>query len=776
MSCLIESKENAKYREKTREFSRLSLISRVSCSLFAVILLCVITPAQTDQPQSKNKNDRQNRESLVRIETELVQIDIVVADKNGKLVRDLKREDFELFEDGKKQQITHFAAGTATRPATWLRVNKKTDAKGAVAVAAGAEAGAERYLVIAVDDFHIAPENLLIAKRTLQRFINEQMVAGDRIAVVTTSGNVGMFQQFTNEREVLERAIDRLSVQTREATSRYDSPRMTDYQAELIDLGDREALELAVQEVARAEGRNVGPPSSGGGGGRGGQGGQGGQGSQPEGTTVREMIENRARSMARMIINQNASYSRTTLDTLEGVIRSLRGLPGRKMLVLLSDGFYLGGRSASQVFDIRQITDAATRAGVVIYSIDTRGLIASPPGGDAAQPSGFIIPQLAGAQSRIETGAIQARRNGINALAVDTGGFLVRDNNDLNFGLQRVLDDNEVYYVLAYEPPESRRDGRFHKIEVRIADRPELKARTRKGYFAPAERPVEKQKEKPSEKIVQETQAAKSSQLKSGIASLFPLRDLPIELSADFVDTQERGLAVIINAYIDASALAFQQTNGLHIDALETTVAIFDERGKVVHSYGDRLNLSIKPETLETAVKQGFSYRSTISLKPGFYQARIAVREEGTARLGSASDWVEIPDLSRKQLTLSSILLSVGEDSQTVKEENYRPRPSTAKRRFKRGGKIDFLLFTYNAKLEKGSPDVVIQSQVYSGSKMVYASPLAKIPASADPSRLPFAARISLAGFDAGEYELLLMAIDRATKATAYRRVNFSVE
>jgi hypothetical protein len=151
--------------------------------------------------------------------------------------------------------------------------------------------------------------------------------------------------------------------------------------------------------------------------------------------------------------------------------------------------------------------------------------------------------------------------------------------------------------------------------------------------------------------------------------------------------------------------------------------------------------------------------------------------------LGSAASWVEIPDLSKKQLSLSSILLSEGEDNQIAKASNeaeatYQPKPSTAKRRFKRGGKVDFLVFTYNAKAEKGAPDVVIQSQVYSGSKLVYASPVVKIPAPAnvDRQRIPYAARVSLEGFDPGEFELRLMAIDRTTKATAHRRVNFTVE
>ncbi|MCI0665148.1 MAG: VWA domain-containing protein, partial [Acidobacteria bacterium] len=728
--------------------------------LIVAVALCTAITAQTDQSQSKQNKDRQSQDPLVRIETELVQIDLVVADKNGKLVRDLKREDFELFEDGKKQQITHFAAGTATKPATWLRAERPPQARENKTTVTTTEVRGGRYIVIAVDDFHLAAENLMIAKRTLQRFINEQLVAGDQIAVVTTSGNVGLFQQFTSDREVLERAISRLSVQNRTVTSSSDVPRISDYQAELIDLGNREALELAALEIMRLE--NVAPPPPPGG--RGGGGRPGGPGGQSPfgGVSARERAEEQAKSKARSIVAQNAHYTRATLDILDSTIRSLRQLTGRKMLVLLSDGFFLGGSSSSQFFDIRRITDAATRSGVVIYSIDARGLIAMPPGGDASTPS-RIETDLPGAQARIEMGSLDAKRDGINALARDTGGFLVINTNDLNLGLQRVLDDNETYYVLAYEPPESRRDGRFHKIEVRIADRPELKARTRKGYLAPTpekppEKSAEKQREKSPEKVAQEAKATKDAQIKSGLASLFPLREIPIEISVEFIDIAGRGPSALINAHIDASALELQRTNDLLTDTIDLTVAVFDERGKVAHSHSERLSLNLKASVLETIVKKGFSYRRHISLKPGFYQARIALREEGTARLGSAASWVEIPDLSKKQLTLSSILLSPGEDEQSLQNANetnlsYQPRPSTARRKFQRGGKVDFLVFAYNAKVEKGSPDVVIQSQVYSGSKLIYASPLAKmalIP-DADAQRLPYAARVSLEGFDAGE-------------------------
>ena len=170
-----------------------------------------------------------------------------------------------------------------------------------------------------------------------------------------------------------------------------------------------------------------------------------------------------------------------------------------------------------------------------------------------------------------------------------------------------------------------------------------------------------------------------------------------------------------------------------------------------------------------------------MALKPGFYQARVAIREEGSARMGSASKWVEVSDVGNKQLTLSGVLLSAGREVQNdlqLANSVYIPQPSSATRRFKKDGAVDFMVFAYNAKVEKNSADLVIQSQVFSGSKLVYASPIAKmtIPESADLQRIPYAARVSLEEFNPGPYELRVVVIDRLTKATAFRRVYFTVE
>lgn len=778
--------------------------------LLLATVFCFIVVAQNNQQKPSSS---QNQDAL-RIETELVQIDAVVTDKQGKPIPDLKREDFELYEDGKKQPLTHFAVGTAKQPPQWLTSGKKRTANTQATQTIAATENAGRYIVLAVDDYHLSASNLGYVKSALNKFIAEQLVAGDKIAVIATSGNVGLFQQFTNERDVLERAVNRLTVQTKITVDNTGGPRISEYQAELIEFGDPEALEIAINEIARVEG----VPSAGSGGGasgtdsrlgsgrqsgQGSGGGQGGgQGSKGNDQTAafREMMVARAKSYARTVLAQNANFTRATLDTLESVVRNLRTLPGRKLMVLLSDGFFLGGAGVySQIYDTRRLADAATRAGVVIYSIDARGLVALPPGGDVTDPAA-VDQTFPGTQIRIEQTAINAKRDGLGILAEETGGKLFFNNNDLNLGLQRVLDANETYYVLAYEPPESRRDGRFHKIEIRIAGHPELKVRTRNGYFSPdeklekeeklaAEKRQEKLKTLPPEKQAQELKAEKDKQLMTGLSSLFPLKDIPIEMAVDFVDVPSLSGATV-NLHIDAANLSFEQFKGRQQSAIDVTGALFDERGKVATSFSEHINLNVKPENLPQIIKRGFNYRRLAALQPGFYQARIAVREQVSGRLGSASGWVEVPNIKNGQLMLSGILLSEsGKDASqelpntadrqsSSGSEGYSLMPSSASRRFKPGSDMDFLLFVYNAKIEKSAVDLVSQTQIFSGSKLAYASPITKlqVPPDVDLQRVPYGARFSLKGLDAGQYELRLMVIDRLTKATAYRRVNFTIE
>ncbi|MBL8206639.1 MAG: VWA domain-containing protein [Blastocatellia bacterium] len=740
-------------------------------------------PPKTKEPQQKQPNQD---DATIRIETELVQVEAIVTDKSGKLVRDLKREDFELKEDGKPQELSHFSVGTSTRPARWITTESKTNPKEAATTTPTTtptttlEAGTGRYIVLAIDDLHLAFGNLVYARQALLKFVDQQLTPDDQVALITTSGQLGLHQQFTNNREILKRAINRLSfAERRVAINTSGVPRLTPYQAELIENNIPDALALAVNEIMA---KNPG--------------------------TTRQMAESEARSKARMIVSENTSLTRATLGTIENILRGLRGLPGRKTMVMLSDGFLLGGFSQGALYDVRRITDAATRSGVVIYALDTRGLIAMPEAFDASQP-GFGNEQPPGARMSIESSAMEANRDGLNALSRDTGGFPIFNNNDLSLGLQKIAEDTEVYYLLAFEPTVSYRDGRFRKLEVRVKNHPEYKVRSSKGYFAPDDKAtvkaaekeekerakLEEERAKNPDKAAKKELSARIDLLRDAMNSLYPLREIPVALSASFVDTGKgEGYAHLL-AHFDVANVKFEKANDRYNAALEVLVGIYDEKGKSVDTFSQKLALALKPATYERTLKSGFLFHRQIKLAPGFYQVRMVVVKEFPRQAGSSSEWVEIGDLSKKQLALSSIFLAADnevlfaalpqnekvEEEKKIEDQQVVPMPSQISHRFKRNSKFDFTVFAYNAKMDaNGKTDLAIQTQLYTtGNKLLLATPLTKIEMAAENKTAPFApyaARLSLDKFAPGTYELRLVVVDRVANINAKRSVSFVIE
>lgn len=182
------------------------------------------------------------------------------------------------------------------------------------------------------------------------------------------------------------------------------------------------------------------------------------------------------------------------------------------------------------------------------------------------------------------------------------------------------------------------------------------------------------------------------------------------------------------------------------------------------------------------------NYRKPVTLNPGLYQIRIAVREESTGRIGSASSWIEVPDIAKKKLTLSSIILLPGKIAEpltprtggdSVPNQAARKRPARVSRRFHRGDHLDFHVEIYNAHLDdRGSGKLSVRKQIFSGSKLINISSFDAVPTTdtRDGEPIPYAARLSLASFPPGEYELRLEVVDAGSKTTAFRSMNFTVE
>ena len=727
--------------------------------LFCLPILLAASAAQVPLPSPSPEP------TIPRIaaETELVELDVVVTDAQGRPVTDLGPDSFELLEDGQPRPISHFVPGFTTPPAA-------APAQPAEAPPAPSPTPADvvpraRSIVLAVDDYHLEPADLPYVTRALHRFIEEELVAGDQVMVVATSGSLGALQQFTTDREVLRRAVDRIRPQSRGyRPSPLDVPRITAYQAELIEAGDREALSMAVEEImASAPGAQ-------------------------QSMSWQERYEQRVHLMARQIVASTAHVTSLTLSALDRLVQGLRPVRGRKVVAFFSGGFFLGSSRETGRHEVEMVADAAARSGIVFYTIDVRGLTSTAPIADAALSGGANIRGARSATSEVTPGTrdsvelrgVNAARDGLNSLALDTGGLAFFDRNKLEAPLQKVLEDSAVYYRLGFEPRESPRDGHFHKVQVRIPSRPGLRVRGATGYFARGSEPA----------AAAATPAASGTEeasqlLRTALDSAYPMRGLPVDLAADFMGT-EAGDVVAATAWLDASRLPFRPAaGGREAAAFDIVGVVVDDKGKPVDQFSDRVELNLTPESKERALKNGLTYRKTLAVPPGLLQARVAVRADSSGLLGSATQWVEVPDRKRKDLALSSILL-LGEGAVpaaappggrgTVSFD--RPEGPEVSRRFARNGHLDYVLVVYGSGAPQAAPpaDVVVESALLSGSTVLTRS--APAPVAADgPGGLPMASgRLRLDPLAPGDYELRLTVSDRAAGATGTRSLRFTVE
>jgi VWFA-related protein len=684
---------------------------------------------------------------LAPVRVEVVRLEVVVTDKKGRPRPGLTRNDFTVLEDGKPQPIVQFQAFTRSAAA------KPDDATPAPAATQDGAEEAQlpaRYVVLAIDDVHMDFANLGRLQKAMARFIREDLRPEDQVALVTTSGSGAVYQEFTPDREVLRQTLSRLSAQNRRA-GWSGVPYLTEVHAELIERNDPLALDAAVQETMAA-----------------------GQFQDAE------SAERFVRQKARMIVAEAAYSSRLTLETLEGLTRGLAGLSGRKAIFLISDGFLTSITQGSNMpYDIRRIADAATRSNVVIYALDTRGLVASPPIAPAWSPA---RPQFssAGIVDAMNRRATEALSSAMNALAADTGGFLVEQSNDLRGGLKEILDDTEAYYVLAYEPSDAARDGRFRRIEVRLASVDGVRVRTRSGYFAPGARRAENEADPAALAARREEQ--RRAEMRTALFALAPLGAIPLQLSADYVSVERGVTQLVVSGRVDVSNLPFVEARGRRQATIEVVALVCDEAGAVLHTLPtERSSLDLDPGDFELLLRNGFPYQKTVPVPAGRYVVRFAAREDATGLLGSVRQTVQVPELVPGRFALSSLfLLKEDEDAEAPAASGAPPKlhNAQAQRLFANGDSLYAQIYAYNPRRDaEGHADVVSQAEILKGGELLGQAapePIEVGEAAAPPQ--PHTTRIRLGRFEPGDYELRLTVTDRLAGAMASQRVAFRID
>ena len=714
------------------------LARHTSSVLLFLLLACSAISAQTPTPSPQKSPD-----DVIRVYTELVQTDVMVFNKQGKFVNGLTKGDFELRIDGKPRPIEAFeqiTAGSneegqlaAARGTTTLNL------KSPVPLDRG------RIVFFYIDDFHMDLSGIIAAKKMINYFIDKEMGQNDQAAIASATGQIGFLQQLTTDRMVLRLALDRLNAKSYSVRD-IERPPMSEYEALLIDRLDRDVLDFFVTETIRM---NPG--------------------------MTRDTAAAIVRARAQAIQAQAARFNQNTLSGLQSLVQSAKNLPGRKLVFFLSGGFLIENRRGDSITQIRDITSAAAKNGVVIYSMDTRGLVASLQ--DASTERAF---DPSGRLSLSTFQELTVSQDGLNALAADTGGKAIFNTNDLSKGLAPAIRETSTYYLLAWKPDaESQKQRRFRNLEVKLTGRPDLTVRVRKGYFDldPTPAVAKTSAQQPPKTS---TPAAK---LRESIVAPYPVRSLPILISVDYYDVAGKGPLVSTAIQMPGEFLVFgEQPDGKIQAVIDLSGAYFDDKGVAKGSFLERIVTTAPSLDVAKTYRNDITFTYPAKLPPGLYQVRVAARDDKSGNIGSAHAWIEIPDLAKKKLAMSSLLL--GERTRSMitnvsDASGVSPVGLSASHRFRRESTLRFLIFAYNTTFSPTDqkPDVAVQVQVIRDDQPVITTALRKINTEGvnDLERLPYAAEIPLSELLPGRYLLQVTLIDRVSKQSTTRQTHFDV-
>lgn len=715
------------------------MIARLPKALVCLLLFAVLAAAQTQtRPEGKPSPSPapDQPEDVIKVYTELRQTDVMVFDSKGKFVDGLAREDFELKIDGKPAPITFFErveAGAGNEEAQWLAARDGRTPKPTGPTSHG------RKVLFFVDDIHMSATSIEQARGLIKKYLEYEQTEYDEAQIASASGNIGFFQQLTDNKTVLRYALERLTPYHRTGKD-FEIPPMSSYHAYQIERGDTVIFDYFVDELIK-QNRLL----------------------------TRPVAMDLVRARAANIMRQASHWVLKTLGALDNVIRDSTNVPGRKVLFFISDGFLINSNYTDMSNAIRSLASDAARAGVVIYSIDARGLVPPPVDNNASA-------DLTNRLVRSSQGEIFAFQDPLNALAEDSGGRALFNQNDLYAGVDRGLKETSLYYLLGWTP--ERTDDaptKFRKLEVSVIGRSDLTVRVRKGAFtldpAAAKTAKRSESEKPQTVV---------TKLQHALAASGPSREIPVSVALSYVDTPDKGPTLSVVMEIPIEALSSDVAAEKPSTSVDFAGGVFDREGKSTTTFGQNVKLA---EALKSGGRK-LTYTHTVFPRPGLYQVRVAARDALSGRVGTAKSWIQIPDLSAKRLTLSSLV--VGErPAANAEAGNVGPLfsnqvPLNVARRFKQDSFLRCLVFVYNATRTQPDrlTDVAIQVQVLRNNKPVITTPVKPVATQPgqDHDRLPYATDVSLKGLASGRYTLSITAIDRAAKTSASEQMRFDVQ
>ncbi len=576
----------------------------------------MICPAQ--QPQATAEVTQRDAPLTFSTAVNLVLVPVVVRDRAGHAVGTLKKEDFQLFDKGKLQEISKFSIEKTEAPPTLPDTSIETDPSGnpqAKATGPAAQPIAGHFIMWLFDDMHLSFGDLGQTREAAKRALKESFEPGTRAAIYTTSGHTSL--DFTDDREKLDATLDQIRPwPTIPVADPPDCPDISYFQADLIiNSSDQQALTAAESEYLICNpGQIPNQPGN----------------ASTAGPAVQAQIAGPVRGYAQRALNVGYQDTRNTLLILKGLVRRMSAMPGSRTIVMVSPGFYL---VTDHRIDEMDVINNAIRNNVVISSLDARGLYSITPGGKAENLGPNVSDALSMSAQNIklqyEHQSALANMDVLEELAQDTGGAFFHDNNDFAAGLKLVATQPEYIYVLGFAPQNIKLDGSYHKLKIVLRNDAGLQMQARRGYFERnhLEDPAEQAKE----------------ELREAFFSRDEIRELPVVLNTQYFKTGNLMARLSIMARIDAKHLRYKKAEGRNDDTLTVVGGVFDPDGKYVIGTQKVVDLKFRDQTLDALPEAGITVKTNLDVASGSYIVRLVVRDSEGKVMSALNGSVVIP-------------------------------------------------------------------------------------------------------------------------------------
>lgn len=671
--------------------------------LVALLAAVALIPAQ--QPSS---------DYTFKTDSNLVIVNVMVRDKQGKPIPGLKKEDFVLTENGKPQAVSVFEfQELSLEPAPPPPPPKPEAAAGEEPAEPKPEPepeGSQRYrdkrlMVLFFDFAGMSIADQLRAHDAAITFINEKLTESDMVSIVSFASGIRTDQEFTSDREKLLEAIEKFRI--------------------------GEGLMPSFESPIGADGAET-------------------ETEAPDDT--QSPVEE---------IEFDLFNTDRKLGALEHAVRNLAALPEKKAFIYFSSG--AGGSGAENQAQLRSTINAAVRANVSFYPVDVRGLMAIPPGGSASESGAKGTAVFTGKAQRSHRDKLAQQQETLSALAVETGGKALLDNNDLTMGMVQAQRDIQSYYTLGYYSSNDARDGRFRRIQIKIESHPQARLNFRSGYYG----------EKDWSAF---NSSDKERQLQEALLLGDPVTDLPIALEVNWFRLNPTKFFVPVSVKVPGSELAPERKS----TAFDFIGQIRDPKRRIVGSVRDEVKLKLPPgATADDLKRRSVLYDTGFTLPPGVYSVKFLVREQGSGKMGTFETKFNIPEQpaissvvwSAQREPMNAALASVEKNKKVLSNhplirDGQKLVPSVT-RLFRTGQKLYVYVESYDAQSEPAAMVSLFRGR----TKVMESQPVAA--RGSDKTRTgttPLQFQIPLDGVRPGRYIAQVSVIDPGGRRFAYER------